>query len=226
MLDKNVRQAAVMSVDKKLLVDRLLRGYGLPIDTLETPEYAAFDPSIKVEYNPEKAVELLKASGFSPDNPVKFTIQTTKGFKPKDYEMIQAIVGMWRKVGIEATIEVYEIAKHYELRAADKLAPAAFYNWGNAIGDPTTSTGFAMYGPSPHSVWDGQDVIDAINPLWGEADEAKRIAGWKAVDKLIADNAYVLPLIQYAQPIVHAKGVNVVQHKSGALLPALMTPAT
>ena len=62
MLDKNVRQAAVMSIDKKLLVDRLLRGYGLPIDTLETPEYAAFDPSIKVEYNPEKAVELLKAS--------------------------------------------------------------------------------------------------------------------------------------------------------------------
>jgi hypothetical protein len=27
-----------------------------------------------------------------------------------------------------------------------------------------------------------------INPLWGEADEAKRIAGWKAVSKYIADN--------------------------------------
>ena len=67
-------------------------------------------------------------------------IQTTRGFKPKDYEMIQAIVGMWRKVGIEAEIEVYEIAKHYELRAADQLAPAAFYNWGNSIGDPSTST--------------------------------------------------------------------------------------
>src|SRR5919197_862444 len=36
MLDKNVRQAAVMAVDKKLLVDRLLRGYGLQIDKLET----------------------------------------------------------------------------------------------------------------------------------------------------------------------------------------------
>ena len=71
--------------------------------------------------------------------------------------MIQAIVGMWRKVGIDANIEVYEIAKHYELRAADKLAPAAFYNWGNAIGDPSTSTGFAMFGPSPHSVWNGKD---------------------------------------------------------------------
>ena len=83
MLDANVRKAAVMAVDKKLLVDKLLRGYGLPIDTLETPEYAAFDPSIKVEHNPDKAKELLAASGFSPDKPVKFTIQTTKGFKPK-----------------------------------------------------------------------------------------------------------------------------------------------
>ena len=91
--------------------------------------------------------------------------------------MIQAIVGMWRKVGIEAEIEIYEIAKHYELRAADTLAPAAFYNWGNAIGDPTTSTGFAMFGPCPHSVWDCKDLIDMIGPLWGEKDEAKRIAG-------------------------------------------------
>src|SRR5204863_2832011 len=90
------------------------------------------------------------------------------GLKPKDYEAIQAIVGMWRKVGIEATIEVYEIAKHYELRAAHKLAPAAFYNWGNAIGDPTTSTGFAMFGPSPHSSWKTDDLDAKIGPLWGE----------------------------------------------------------
>ncbi len=177
MLDKNVRLAANYAIDKKAIVDRLLRGYGVPIDTLEAPEYAAYDPSIKIPYDPEKATELLAASGYSPEKPVKFTIQTTRGFKPKDYEMIQAIVGMWRKVGIDADIEVYEIAKHYELRAADQLAPAAFYNWGNSIGDPSTSTGFAMFGPSPHSVWDGQDLIDMIGPLWGEPDEEKRIAG-------------------------------------------------
>ena len=146
MLDKNVRLAMTHAIDKRAIVDKLLRGYGVPIDTLEAPEYAAFDPSIKVPYDPEMATKLLAASGYSTDKPVKFTIQTTRGFKPKDYEMIQAIVGMWRKVGIEANIEVYEIAKHYELRAADKLAPAAFYNWGNSIGDPSTSTGFAMFG--------------------------------------------------------------------------------
>ena len=222
MLDKNVRLAAHHAIDKKAIIERLLRGYGVPIDTLDAPQYAAFDASITVPYDVEKAKSLLAASGFSPDKPVKFTIQTTKGFKPKDYEMIQAIVGMWRKVGIEAEIEVYEIAKHYELRAGDTLAPAAFYNWGNAIGDPTTSTGFAMFGPSPHSVWDTDDLDAMIGPLWGEADEDKRIAGWKAVSKYIAENGYVIPLLQYVQPIIYKSALKLTPNMSGAMQPTLV----
>ena len=82
-----------------------------------------------------------------------------------------------------------------------------------------------MFGPSPHSVWDGEDTFNAILPLWGEADEAKRIAGWKEVDRRIAENAEVIPLLQYVQPILHASGVKVTPHRSGALLPHLMTRA-
>ncbi|CCD97487.1 ABC transporter substrate-binding protein [Bradyrhizobium sp. STM 3809] len=223
MLDRNVRLAANHAIDKKAIVEKLLRGYGVPIDTLEAPGYAAFDPSIKVAYDPELAKSLLAKSGYSTSKPVKFTIQTTRGFKPKDYEMVQAIAGMWRKVGIEANIEVYEIAQHFELRARHALAPAAFYNWGNAIGDPTTSTGFAMFGPSPHSAWKGKDLIERIGPLWGEKDEAKRIGGWKAVDKYIAEEGEVIPLLQYVQPIVHKKGLKVVPQANGMILPQLVT---
>src|SRR5215831_14093444 len=223
MLDKNVRLAAIMAIDKKAIVDRLLRGYGVPIETLEAPEYSAFDPSIKTPYDPKKAAELLAASGYSPEKPVKFTIQTTRGFKPKDYEMIQAIVGMWRKVGIEADIEVYEIAKHFELRTTHKLAPAAFYNWGDAIADPSTSTGHAMFGPSPHSSWKSKDLDAMIGPLWGEKDEAKRIAGYKAVDRYIAEQGYVIPLLQYVQPIVYKADLKVTPNVSGAMQPTLVT---
>jgi len=226
MLDPNVRKAAAHAIPKQLLIDRLLSGYGVPIDTLQAPEYAAYDPSIEVAYDPELAAELLAQSGYGPDNPVRFTIQTTRGFKPKDYEMIQAIVGAWRRIGIEAEIEVYEIAKHFELRAADELAPVAFYNWGNAIGDPATSTGFAMFGPSPHSVWDGEDVMNAILPLWSEADEEARIAGYKAVDRMIAENAMVIPLLQYVQPIIHQESVEVTPNATGAVMPFLMKPAS
>jgi peptide/nickel transport system substrate-binding protein len=222
MDDKNVRLAMTHAVDKDTIIKRLLRGYGVPIATLEAPEYAAFDPTIKVPYDPAMATKLLAASGYSKEKPVKFTIQTTRGFKPKDYEMIQAIVGMWRNVGIEANIEIYEIAKHFELRMTHKLAPAAFYNWGNAIGDPTTSTGFAMFSKSPHSGWHSDDLDAKIGPLWGEKDETKRIQGWKDVDRYIAENAYVLPLLQYAQPILYKSDLKVTPNVSGALQPATL----
>jgi len=220
MDDKNVRLAMCHAVDKEAIVKRLLRGYGVPIATLEAPEYAAFDPSIKVAYDPALAAKLLAASGYSKEKPVKFTIQTTRGFKPKDYETVQAIVGMWRNVGIEANIEIYEIAKHFELRMTHKLAPAAFYNWGNAIGDPTTSTGFAMFSKSPHSAWHSDDLDAKIGPLWGEKDEAKRIQGWKDVDRYIAEQGYILPLLQYAQPILYKSDLKVIPNISGALQPA------
>src|SRR5437868_1049552 len=225
MLDRNVRLAANHAIDKKAIIERLLKGYGVPIATLQAPGYAAFDSSIKVSYDPDLAKSLLAKSGYSPEKPVKFAIQTTRGFKPKDYEMIQAIVGMWRKVGIEATIEVYEIANHFELRARHELAPAAFYNWGNAIGDPSTSTGFAMFGPSPHCAWKGKDLVERIGPLWGEKDEAKRIAGYKAVDKYIAEEGEVIPLFQYVQPIIHKKGLKIVPQANGMILPQLITSA-
>jgi len=223
MLDRNVRLGLIHAVDKQLIVKKLLRGYGVPIDTLEAPQYAAFDPSIKVPHDAKLAKSLLAKAGFTPQKPVRFTIQTTRGFKPKDYEMIQAIVAMWRQVGAEATIETYEIAKHYELRAQHRLAPAAFYNWGNSIGDPSTSTGFAMFGPSPHSAWKTPELDAKIAPLWGEKDETKRIDGYKAVDRYIAEEGLVLPLLQYVQPIVHRDGVTVVPQVSGYLLPQLVT---
>ena len=225
MLDKNVRLAMIHSVDKKAIVDKLLHGYAVVIDTLEAPQYAAFDPSHQGQIRSRSwPSSCWRSPAIGPDKPVKFTIQTTRGFKPKDYEMIQAVVGMWRKVGIEANIEVYEIAKHYELRTRHELAPAAFYNWGNSIGDPSTSTGFAMFGPSPHSAWKTEDVDKMIGPLWGEKDEAKRIAGYKAVDRYIAEQGYVLPLLQYKQPVVYRKGLKFTPHTAGFILPQNIKP--
>jgi peptide/nickel transport system substrate-binding protein len=225
MDDKNVRLAMCHSVDKQAICKRLMRGYATPCDTLEAPGYAAYDASIKVPYNPALATKLLSSSGYSKEKPVKFTIQTTRGFKAKDYEMIQAIAGMWRNVGIEANIEIYEIAKHFELRTTHRLAPAAFYNWGNYMGDPTTSSGFAMFSKSPHSAWHSDDLDAKIGPLWGEKDEAKRIQGWKDVDRYIAEQGYVLPLIQYSQPILYKSNLNVIPTFRGGIEPELISKA-
>jgi peptide/nickel transport system substrate-binding protein len=139
--------------------------------------------------------------------------------------MMQAVVGLWRRVGIEAEIEVYEIAKHYELRAADQLAPAAFYNWGNSVGRPhdldglrhvrpLAPLGLGRAGPRRHD-----------RPPLGRGGRGQAHRGLEGVDRHIAENALVIPLLQYVQPILHAPGVEVTPHASGALLPHLMKHA-
>jgi peptide/nickel transport system substrate-binding protein len=82
-----------------------------------------------------------------------------------------------------------------------------------------------MFGPSPHSAWKTMDVDDMLGPLWGEKDEAKRIAGWKAAIKYIAEQGYVLPLLQYAQPVIYKTSLKVTPNKSGALQPTLVSKA-
>jgi peptide/nickel transport system substrate-binding protein len=77
-----------------------------------------------------------------------------------------------------------------------------------------------MFSKSPHSGWHSDDLDAKIGPLWGEKDEAKRIAGWKAVDRYIAEQGYVLPLLQYAQPILYKSDLKVTPNVSGALQPA------
>lgn len=220
MTNDKVRQALAMAVDKKGLAERLLKGHVSPIDTLQAKGYAAYDPGIKAPFDPKRAAALMAEAGYSREKPLKFKVQTTRGFKPKDFEVMQAIAGMWKAIGADVDLEVYEVAKHFELRAQHKLAPAAFYNWGNSIGDPSTSTGFAMFSHSPHSAWKDPKTLDAmIGPLWGEKDEAKRIAGYKAVDKYIADNALVIPLFQYSQTVVYRKGLKFSPHGAGFVLP-------
>ena len=81
-----------------------------------------------------------------------------------------------------------------------------------------------MFGPSPGSVWNSEDLDKMIGPLWAEKDEEKRIAGWKAVDRYIAEQGYVIPLLQYVQPIVHKADLKVTPSVAGSLQPVLVSP--
>ncbi len=61
MLDRNVRLAANHAIDKKAIVEKLLKGYGVPISTLEAPGYASAN-SVFVD-DPLRPGERLYRSG-------------------------------------------------------------------------------------------------------------------------------------------------------------------
>ena len=64
-----------------------------------------------------------------------------------------------------------------------------------------------------------------IGPLWGEKDETKRIAGWKKVDRYIAENSLVLPLYQQVQPVIYKKSLAFKPHAAGFVMPQMFKKA-
>jgi peptide/nickel transport system substrate-binding protein len=76
-----------------------------------------------------------------------------------------------------------------------------------------------MYDKSPHSAWRDRTLSAMMDPLWGEPDEKKRIAGWKMVDARIAQEGLVLPLLQYVEPIICRKGLKVTAQINDMVLP-------
>ena len=86
--------------------------------------------------------------GFSASKPAKIKLATTNGQFPGDYDMARAIAQMWKKVGIDAEIEVIEYSKYFELNRGNKLPEATLYSWDNATGDPEMFTGYLL-NPQP-----------------------------------------------------------------------------
>jgi peptide/nickel transport system substrate-binding protein len=66
--DKRVRQAFAHAIDKEELIKGVLLGYGVPITAPTSPAHWVYNPNVKTyDYNPQKALDLLKAAGWTRD---------------------------------------------------------------------------------------------------------------------------------------------------------------
>ncbi|MCW3474359.1 ABC transporter substrate-binding protein [Limobrevibacterium gyesilva] len=221
--DQNIRLAAHHAIDKKALSQAFYAGAAVPLSVPATPGSPGYLDDYSFAYDPELAKQLLAKSGFGPDKPAKIRMASTNGQFPSDYDMARAIVQMWKKVGIEATLEVIEYAKYFELNRGNKLPEATLYSFDNATGDPEIYTGYLLNPKLPFSPWKdmglGQKVIDQFNV----ADETARIAGWRALNREAAEMGATLPLLQSVQTLVRKKSLNYTPYGNGWLLGQTMS---
>jgi peptide/nickel transport system substrate-binding protein len=161
---------------------------------------------------------LLAKSGFSMDKPAKIGMACTNGQFPSDYDMARAIVQMWKKVGIDADLEVIEYAKYFELNRGNKLPETTLYSFDNATGDPEIYSGYLLNPKLPFSPWKdpvlGQKVIDQFSVV----DEKARIDGWRAIGREAVEIGGCMPLLQSVQSLVRKKTLNYTSYGNGWVL--------
>lgn len=216
--DMDVRLAAHHAIDKEALSKAFYGGAAKPLSVVATPGTPAYLPDLVFAYDPKLATELLAKSGFSPSNPAKIKFAATNGQFPSDYDIARAMVQMWKKVGIEAELETIEYAKYFELNRGGKLPEATLYSFDNATGDPEIFAGYLLNPKMPFSAWKGMEIGEKVIALFGEPNYAKRVQGYKDLNREAVATGATIPLLQSVQTLVRKKDVTYEKYGNGWVL--------
>jgi peptide/nickel transport system substrate-binding protein len=217
--DQNVRLAAHHAIDKTALSKAFYGGAAVPLSVVATPGTPGYLEDYHFKYDPALAKQLLAKSGHSPEKPVKIGLAATNGQFPSDYDIARAIVQMWKRVGIDANLQVIEYAKYFELNRASKLPETTLYSWDNATGDPEIFAGYLLNPKMPFSAWKGMDVGAKVLKLFNEANYEQRVAGYRELNRFAVEDGATMPLLQSVLTIVHKKNLDYVKYGNGWVLP-------
>ncbi|MHB9034803.1 MAG: ABC transporter substrate-binding protein [Anaerolineae bacterium] len=169
--DVNVRQAMMWAIDRQQLVDNILGGQGILVDTPILPNTWAYASDLgRYTYDPAKARALLADAGWVDDNddrilekggvPLEFTL-TTNEDDPIRIALIHAIADQLAKVGIKVTPQTasWETLVGEMLRR--RRYDAVLGGWQNLPADP-----------DPYAYWhSSQATEDGLNfPNFIDAD--------------------------------------------------------
>ena len=213
LADIRVRQALLLALDRKTLVDRLFGGHGTValswINELE-PNYTTDVPTYG--YDPARARALLKEAGFTPGpdgigrndkgDRLSFEFSTTSGNRVRELSQ-QVMQTWWRAVGVEVTIKNLPSRTFFgELMRRRAYTGLAEFANTTRIGLPPTPFYGSAAAPTAANNYNGQnwagftdaamDRILAAAEI--ELDPAKQKAEWLEMQRLYVTALPELPL--------------------------------
>lgn len=204
--DLKVRQAINYAMDKKSVMTATggpaLAEFASDMMTPSVPGREVFDlyPTPDNAGDVAKAKELLAEAGY-PDG-FKITLDA-RGI-PKWQSQAEAVQASLSKVGIEATLNVIDAAKYYEvISTPSKQNDAAITGWCSSwlSGDPLMRPLFDGERIYDKGNWNISQLNDpAINKAFADAamiaDVAEQNKAYSDINKMIMEQAPVVPLLR------------------------------
>ena len=173
LLDKRVREALSLGVDRQALVARIMGGVGTPAaQLLPYPMFGASkNLTTAAKVDTEKAKALLKDAGY----PEGFTLVlgAPNGRYINDSKVAQTLAAMWTRIGVKTTIDSNAPAVFFKNRDAYTYS-AYMAGWGTATGEMSNTLNSLLVTPNKEKGVGTTNRSRYSNP---------------AMDKLVADSA-------------------------------------
>ena len=191
--DPKVRQAINLAIDKEQIIDGILDGVGIPAIGPLAPEVLGYDESVEgLEYDPEKAKELLKEAGY--EDGFKTTLWTND--QRERIDMATNIQDQLEEFGIDVEVETLEWGAYLEQTAEGKHDMFVL-GWSTVTGDAD----YGLYplfhsenvgDPGNRSFLKDDDLDKVLDDARQESDPDKRLELYKEAQEMLTDLAPML----------------------------------
>ena len=224
MANVKVRKAINYAIDAEAIRRTILGGRADLFGQMLHPwNYSGYNPSKKwYGYDPAKAKALLKEAGHGKG--FKMEIIATNGRYPGDKATCEAIAGMVKKVGVNATCNSQNFPlfkkSHRAYKAGKKKGAAAYYmGFGNGGGD---SSGVLRGTSGCKGAWSGMcfKELDAmIDKANSTIDEKEQQAAFEAVTDKMKELATHKIVVKIHDVLGHRANLKWIPRHDETLLP-------
>jgi peptide/nickel transport system substrate-binding protein len=218
LADVRVRQALMLAVDRKSIVDKLFNGRQPVAATWVNPLEANYSPDAPTYgFDPARARALLADAGWTPGDDgilrdkngqrLSIVLSTTAGNRLREVQE-QVLQSQWKAVGIETVIKNEPARTLFGQTLTHGTFPGlVMYAWSSSVGaSPRNMLGSDQI-PTAANGWSGANYVgysdkdmDAdIARAEAELDPAKQKPIWAAMQRRYAEQLPVLPLFFRAE---------------------------
>lgn len=207
-----LRQSVVHAIDRNQVSQLLYGDYGLPCKSyVPVSSWAYPENSNPVEFNPEKAKEILKDAGY--------TYQDEKLYKDGERVKIEYLSttseNMWsiiaqyvqealRDIGIEVAIKQLEWGSYLDIFTGTKEFDISAMGWVQDTGEPTLflDTLVKTNGRGNFTTYSNQEVDKLLDQAAATSDIEKRKELYNQVYQLLEKDLPMHPLV--SEPLLRA----------------------
>lgn len=172
--DVRVRKALNYAVDKDVIIQYVLGGYGQKVAGPLGPNVFGYNPNLSpYPYDPERARALLKEAGYATG--VSLNLFATSGRYLADREIGQALAGQLAEVGIQVNLQFLEFQAFMQyVRKVNPEVDLLQFTNANNTGDANYNLSLNFYSKSRGLYWNSPDVDALIEKGAETVDQAER----------------------------------------------------